>query len=36
VRAAVERALAAGNLTPDVGGALTTTQMTEAIVRQLE
>ena len=36
IRAAVERALAAGNLTPDVGGTLTTSQMTEAIVDQLE
>lgn len=36
IRAAVDRALAAGNLTPDVGGTLTTTQMTEAIVQQLE
>ena len=31
-----DRALAAGNLTPDVGGALTTTQMTQAIVNGLE
>jgi tartrate dehydrogenase/decarboxylase / D-malate dehydrogenase len=36
IRAAVDRALAAGNLTPDVGGTLTTTQMTQAIVQQLE
>ena len=36
VRGAVDRALAAGNLTPDVGGTLTTTQMTQAIVQQLE
>src|SRR6476659_1424999 len=36
VRAAVDRALAAGNLTPDVGGKLTTSQMTQAIVNRLE
>jgi tartrate dehydrogenase/decarboxylase / D-malate dehydrogenase len=36
VRGAVERALAAGNLTPDVGGTLTTTTITAAIVKQLE
>ena len=36
MRAAVDRALAAGNLTPDFGGTLTTTQMTQAIVQQLE
>jgi tartrate dehydrogenase/decarboxylase / D-malate dehydrogenase len=36
IRAAVERALAAGSLTPDVGGTLTTTGMTQAIVQQLE
>ena len=36
VRAAVDRALAAGNLTPDVGGKLTTGEMTQAIVNQLE
>ncbi len=36
VRGAVDRALAAGNLTPDVGGTLTTKQMTQAIVQQLE
>ena len=36
IRAGVERALAAGSLTPDVGGTLTTTQMTQAIVKQLE
>jgi len=36
VRTAVDRALAAGNLTPDVGGTLTTTQMTDAIVQQFE
>src|SRR3954469_18628341 len=35
-RAAVERALAAGHLTPDVGGTLRTTQITDAIVKQLE
>jgi tartrate dehydrogenase/decarboxylase/D-malate dehydrogenase len=36
VRTAVDRALAAGNLTPDVGGTLTTSQMTQAIVQQIE
>ncbi|HEU4935985.1 MAG TPA: isocitrate/isopropylmalate family dehydrogenase [Vicinamibacterales bacterium] len=36
IRAAVDRALAAGNLTPDIGGTLTTTQMTQAIVQQIE
>jgi tartrate dehydrogenase/decarboxylase / D-malate dehydrogenase len=36
VRAAVDRALAAGNLTPDVGGTLTTAAMTQAIVNGLE
>jgi tartrate dehydrogenase/decarboxylase/D-malate dehydrogenase len=36
IRAAVDRTLAAGNLTPDIGGTLTTTQITEAIVQQLE
>ncbi len=36
VRGAVDRALATGNLTPDVGGTLTTEQMTRAIVQQLE
>jgi tartrate dehydrogenase/decarboxylase / D-malate dehydrogenase len=36
IRGAVDRALAAGNLTPDVGGTLTTTQVTQAIVQQLE
>ena len=35
VRLAVERALAAGHLTPDVGGTLTTAQMTERIVEQV-
>ena len=36
VRGAVERALAARNLTPDVGGTLTTTAITAAIVKHLE
>jgi tartrate dehydrogenase/decarboxylase/D-malate dehydrogenase len=36
IRTAVERALAARNLTPDVGGTLTTTSITEAIVKHLE
>lgn len=36
VRDAVERALAARNLTPDIGGSLTTTAITTAIVKHLE
>jgi tartrate dehydrogenase/decarboxylase/D-malate dehydrogenase len=36
IRTAVERALAARNLTPDVGGTLTTTSITDAIVKYLE
>ncbi|MBI4623614.1 MAG: tartrate dehydrogenase [Verrucomicrobia bacterium] len=36
VRAAVERALAGCNLTPDIGGGLTTAQITAAIVGQLQ
>jgi tartrate dehydrogenase/decarboxylase / D-malate dehydrogenase len=36
IRAAVDRALADGNLTPDVGGTLSTNQMTQAIVNRLE
>lgn len=36
IRAAVDRALTAGSLTPDVGGTLNTTEMTQAIVNQLE
>ena len=35
VRTAVERALAAKHLTPDVGGKLTTALITEAIVKQV-
>ena len=35
LRQAVERALAGGNLTPDVGGSLTTDEMTRAIVQQI-
>jgi tartrate dehydrogenase/decarboxylase/D-malate dehydrogenase len=35
VRRAVERALAAGHLTPDVGGTLTTAEMTKRIAEQL-
>lgn len=35
VRTAVERAFADGNLTPDLGGKLTTTQLTDAIVKRL-
>lgn len=35
IRAAVERALAGGGLTPDLGGKLTTTQATEAIVEHM-
>jgi len=36
IRTAVDRALAEGNLTPDVGGKLSTSQMTQAIVNRLE
>lgn len=36
VRMSVERALAAGNLPPDLGGTLTTSAMTQAIVKHLE
>lgn len=36
IRGAVERALGARHLTPDVGGTLTTTQITAAIVNSLE
>ena len=36
IRGAVERAVAGGNLTPDVGGTLTTTALTAAIVKHLE
>ena len=36
VRAAVERALAESNLTPDIGGGLTTAQITAAVVGQIE
>jgi len=35
LRTAVERALAEGNLTPDIGGRLTTAKMTRAIVQQI-
>jgi tartrate dehydrogenase/decarboxylase / D-malate dehydrogenase len=35
VRGAVERALAAGNLTPDVGGHLTTAKVTDAVVKEV-
>jgi len=35
VRGAVERALGAGHLTPDVGGTLSTTEMTARIVEQV-
>ena len=35
LRIGVERALASGNLTPDLGGTLTTGDMTRAIVQQL-
>jgi tartrate dehydrogenase/decarboxylase/D-malate dehydrogenase len=35
LRDAVERALTSGNLTPDLGGRLKTSDMTQAIVRQL-
>jgi len=36
MRTAVDRTLAAGHLTPDVGGRLTTDEMTQALVKQLE
>ena len=36
IRSAVDGALASGNLTPDVGGTLTTAGMTQAIVNRLE
>jgi tartrate dehydrogenase/decarboxylase / D-malate dehydrogenase len=36
MRRAIDGALAAGNLTPDVGGTLNTASMTQAIVNQLE
>src|SRR3954453_20583842 len=36
MRRAIDGALAAGNLTPDVGGTSNTASMTEAIVNQLE
>ena len=36
IRTAVERALGARQLTPDIGGTLTTTQITAAIVNHLE
>jgi tartrate dehydrogenase/decarboxylase/D-malate dehydrogenase len=36
MRSAVDRALADGNLTPDVGGKLSTREMTQAIVNRLE
>ncbi len=35
IRGAVERALAAGNLTPDIGGKANTKQITDSIVQQL-
>ena len=35
IRAGVERALAAGHATPDIGGALTTGQFTDAVVAHL-
>jgi tartrate dehydrogenase/decarboxylase/D-malate dehydrogenase len=35
LRTAVERALGSGSLTPDVGGSLTTNDMTRAIVQHL-
>jgi isocitrate/isopropylmalate dehydrogenase len=36
IRVAVDRALAARHLTPDVGGSLRTMQVTEAVVNHLE
>ena len=35
IRRAVERTLAAGNQTPDLGGRLSTRQMGDEVVRQL-
>jgi tartrate dehydrogenase/decarboxylase / D-malate dehydrogenase len=35
IRTAVERALAAKHLTPDVGGTLTTDRVTEAVIREV-
>jgi tartrate dehydrogenase/decarboxylase/D-malate dehydrogenase len=35
INAAVESALASGNLTPDVGGKLTTTEFTNAVIERL-
>jgi isocitrate/isopropylmalate dehydrogenase len=35
IRAAIERTLAAGHLTPDMGGKLNTTQFTAAVVKEL-
>jgi tartrate dehydrogenase/decarboxylase/D-malate dehydrogenase len=35
LRASIERALAAGHLTPDVGGTLSTSDMTDAILEQI-
>jgi tartrate dehydrogenase/decarboxylase/D-malate dehydrogenase len=35
IRSAVEQALAEGNLTPDLGGPLTTAQMTDCIVERI-
>jgi tartrate dehydrogenase/decarboxylase / D-malate dehydrogenase len=36
IRRAVEQALAAGNLTPDVGGSLRTMSVTDAVLKHLE
>jgi isocitrate/isopropylmalate dehydrogenase len=35
VRTGVENALAAGDLTPDLGGRLTTTEMTDKVITQI-
>jgi isocitrate/isopropylmalate dehydrogenase len=35
IRGAVESALADGNRTPDLGGSLTTTQMTASLVERV-
>jgi tartrate dehydrogenase/decarboxylase/D-malate dehydrogenase len=36
VRTAMERALASRHLTPDVGGTMTTAQITAAVVKEIE
>jgi tartrate dehydrogenase/decarboxylase/D-malate dehydrogenase len=36
IRQAVDRAIASGSRTPDLGGSLTTTQMADAVIRHLQ